>query len=894
MGVSAAVHPTDPILQAYGFGKLDDVSAESVDKHLESCAACRHRVAELSSDGFLGRLQNAKVGSDKSAAGGSPSGVSSTDSVRGSDVPPEAVDTLPPELVDHPDYEIVRELGRGGMGVVYLVRNKLMGRLEVLKVVGGHLVERPGVRDRFLREVQSAAKLQHKNIVAAYSAMRLGESIVLAMEYVDGEDLAKMVKSRGPLPVVHACYFIHQAALGLQHAHERGMVHRDIKPANLIFAALGKKGIVKVLDFGLAKVSSEGQTDNALTREGQMLGTPDYIAPEQIRDAQSADIRADIYSLGCTLYYLLTGGPPFRGEHLWDLYQAHFSMEAGPLNLVRPEVPIELAAAVAKMMAKEPRRRFQTPGEVAQALTPFFKKGNAALKVFQDGSVYSGRSLPRSDSDQQPSHVASAVSAGKLASTLAERNRGDTVATRSSAPTLVPGPLSDGTPTQRVRKATPVAIDRPPPPARPRVWSNQRVVTGIACALITIALAFWAGGVLRVRTADGILVVQVNVPNPDLYVDGEKVTVAWQNGGVKAEVGVKPGTRKVELKKDGFRAYGEEVTLEDHGRTVLAARLEPKTTPPPVPPPDDAPKRETGKKRDSAGESHEPVPPPPGPPDVVHVGPEALDCTGPNGVSADVVRQAQEAWAKYLGRDVEANVPIASGVTMTFVLVPPGKFWMGSPPNEMGKGGRYPNETLHEVTLTEPFDIGQYEVTQAQYAALTGRHPSFYRGSRRPVEQVTWRDADAFGRDLTKKLSDRYVYRLATEAEWEYSCRGGRPSSLPFGIGDGRSLTSRDANFNNLVRQTSKVGSYAANALGLCDMHGNVWEWCADWNEPYPNEAVTNPLRVVGGPFRVARGGCHNEPAAECRSALRQGSPEERRDCWMGFRLARSVPSAGK
>src|ERR1700722_14237889 len=381
MGVSAAVHPTDPTLQAYGLGKLDDVSAESVTSHLESCPDCQRRVAELSSDDFLGRLQNAQVKSDKSAADWPPFGVPSTEGAHGPVVPPPPADTLPPELVDHPDYEIVRELGRGGMGVVYLVRNKLMGRLEVLKVVGGHLVERPGVRDRFLREVQSAAKLQHKNIVAAYSAMRLGESIVLAMEYVDGEDLAKMVKSRGPLPVVHACYFIHQAALGLQHAHERGMVHRDIKPANLIFAVEGKKGVVKVLDFGLAKLTSEGHPDSGLTREAQMLGTPDFIAPEQIRDAQSADIRADIYSLGCTLYYILTGGPPFRGDHLWDLYQAHFSMEAGPLNLVRPEVPVELAAVVAKMMAKEPGRRFQTPGELAQALAPFFKRTETAAKA---------------------------------------------------------------------------------------------------------------------------------------------------------------------------------------------------------------------------------------------------------------------------------------------------------------------------------------------------------------------------------------------------------------------------------------------------------------------------------------------------------------------------------
>ncbi len=174
------------------------------------------------------------------------------------------VENLPPGLADHPDYEIVRELGRGGMGVVYLAKNKLMGRLEVLKVVGGHLANKPAVLDRFLREIQSAARLQHKNIVSAYSALRVGESIILAMEYVEGDDLAKVVKSGGPLPVANACYYIYQAALGLQHAHERGMVHRDIKPANLILSSEGKKKVVKVLDFGLAKVTSEGEADSGL------------------------------------------------------------------------------------------------------------------------------------------------------------------------------------------------------------------------------------------------------------------------------------------------------------------------------------------------------------------------------------------------------------------------------------------------------------------------------------------------------------------------------------------------------------------------------------------------------------------------------------------------------
>src|SRR5205085_12473387 len=144
-----------------------------------------------------------------------------------------------------------------------------------------------------------------------YSALQAGELLVLAMEYVQGEDLAHFVRAHGRLPVANACYYVQQVALGLQHAFEKGMVHRDIKPQNLILAREGKKHVVKILDFGLAKASREGEeADRGLTGTGWMMGTPDYIAPEQALDAARADIRADIYSLGCTLYYLLSGNPP--------------------------------------------------------------------------------------------------------------------------------------------------------------------------------------------------------------------------------------------------------------------------------------------------------------------------------------------------------------------------------------------------------------------------------------------------------------------------------------------------------------------------------------------------------------------------------------------------------
>src|SRR5262249_44192161 len=157
---------------------------------------------------------------------------------------------------------------------------------EVLKVVNAALLAKDGARDRFLREIRAAAKLQHPNVVAAYSALELGDALVFAMEYVPGDDLGQLVKARGPLPVVNACWYAYQAAVGLQHAHDKGMVHRDVKPSNLVLTRDGRKQTVKILDFGLAKATSDGATANRdLTGPGMMMGTPDYVAPEQSLDA---------------------------------------------------------------------------------------------------------------------------------------------------------------------------------------------------------------------------------------------------------------------------------------------------------------------------------------------------------------------------------------------------------------------------------------------------------------------------------------------------------------------------------------------------------------------------------------------------------------------------------
>ncbi len=529
-------HPTDQTLTSYGLGQLDDAFARSVNAHLESCPDCRRRVAELASGSSPGRTRDAGSRPDSPApAGYSLSGRSLLDRGGAAPAPPRA-GTLPPGLAESPDYEVITELGRGGMGVVYLARNTLMGRLEVLKVVSGHHVERREVFDRFRREIRSAARLRHPNIVTAYSALQLGDSLVLAMEYAEGLDLARMVKTRGPLPVVNACYYVQQAALGLQHAHDHGMVHRDIKPANLILARERDRAVIKVLDFGLAKVSSEGEVDTSLTRVGQVLGTPDYIAPEQIRDAQSADIRADIYSLGCTFYYLLTGGPPFTGNNLWDLYQAHFSMDASPLNLVRPEVPAELAALVAKMMAKEPTDRFQTPGAVARALLPFITKGNPGPAGPRPRSPGRHRPMPdragplwsehrhgrpwrprmhRRRSRENPRRRRCGRPRGwRCAPTAPDESPAD--AGRGVGPGRSERPIRDRGPTRPI-------IGDPPPPVAPRpqrrdlgTWS-----TAIATLRRSGPWAWWAAAAVVVLGLVAVGVAYLPTPPPARTMDKE-------------------------------------------------------------------------------------------------------------------------------------------------------------------------------------------------------------------------------------------------------------------------------------------------------------------------------------------------------------------------------------
>lgn len=276
-------------------------------------------------------------------------------------------------------YKLLELRGRGAMGAVFKAVQPPMGRIVALKVMAKEVLKDANAVARFQREIRSAATLNHPHIVAALDADCVNDTYFLVMEFVEGQDLKEWLKKNGAAPVNWACECIRQAALGLQHAHERHMIHRDIKPGNLLVQTDATTGrpVVKILDMGLARLASDQRDEKEVTHTGQVMGTPDYIAPEQAVSAKHADIRADIFSLGCTLFELLTGRATYTGNNVMEKLMARALQDAPRVSSLRPEVLPTLDAVVAKMLARDVNQRYQTPGEVAAALAPFALEGGA-------------------------------------------------------------------------------------------------------------------------------------------------------------------------------------------------------------------------------------------------------------------------------------------------------------------------------------------------------------------------------------------------------------------------------------------------------------------------------------------------------------------------------------
>jgi serine/threonine-protein kinase len=285
-------------------------------------------------------------------------------------------------------YKLLGQIGKGGMSSVYLAEHELMKRRVAIKVLPRNRVNDSSYLERFRLEARAVAKLDDPNIVRAYDIDNEGDTHYIVMEYVDGQDLHQIVMGHGPLDFDTAADYIAQVANGLQHAHEMGLVHRDIKPANCL---VDRHNTVKLLDLGLAKLTEDDQASLTMANEENVLGTADYLAPEQALNSHEADNRSDIYSLGCTLYFLLTGGPPFPEGSISERLLKHQTARPDSVYKTRPDAPPSLVDLCETMMAKKPDDRFQSAGEVAEQLKSWLADrgrtlGGGHIEPREDGS----------------------------------------------------------------------------------------------------------------------------------------------------------------------------------------------------------------------------------------------------------------------------------------------------------------------------------------------------------------------------------------------------------------------------------------------------------------------------------------------------------------------------
>lgn len=446
-------------------------------------------------------------------------------------------------------YKLVARLGRGGMGVVYKALHVHLGKVVALKLMTADRMRIPLAVARFHREMKAVGRLEHPNLVRAFDAGEVDGAPFLVMEYVDGMDLSTLEKEQGPLSIADACELIRQAATGLHVAHQSDLIHRDVKPANLMLARQEHgPPIVKVLDLGLALDKAENvDQQSGLTSEGQIMGTIDYLAPEQAENSHTVTAAVDVYSLGATLFSLLTGRAPYQASRFQSLYQKVRALAVEPIPSIqqeRSDVPDELAAVLNRMLARDPANRFSSAREVAEALASFTAEADLEKLL----------GLPASEGN-----------ASTNATQIQHSRRTELDLER-----------------QREALTTTVALEQPPaqkadlesPPVPAPMPSRRGFRIAALLVLITLApfLWFFGGTIIRFATNEGELILEVEDKSVavTLSLNGVVIDDPMQN----RRYVLKAGKGQIEVReKDGINLTTKKFELTRGGKTIVRVTM---------------------------------------------------------------------------------------------------------------------------------------------------------------------------------------------------------------------------------------------------------------------------------------------------------------------------------
>jgi serine/threonine protein kinase/formylglycine-generating enzyme required for sulfatase activity len=742
-------------------------------------------------------------------------------------------------------YTLKKILGRGGMGIVWLAHDEKLDRNVALKFLPDVVVHDPRAIDELKKEARRNLDLTHPHIVRIYDFVDDPDGAAIAMEYVKGESLSKLALSQpdGTFTMSRLRPWMQQFCAALYYAHEEArVVHRDLKPANLM---LDGQDRLKITDFGIARSITESVS--RVSAQAGSSGTPSYMSPQQMM-GELPSVSDDIYSLGATLYELLTGKPPFYTGDIIAQVQGKIppsvSARRKELGLIDPPlggplVTPDWEATVAACLAKERTDRPESAADVAERLG-----------------------------------------------------------------------VRDAAPSTRNPKPRPPMVAPPPPPPPPAAQRSPATWILVVVGILVLGLGVWRWAASARGPGDGTQYTAGNQPPPaanpathpapvvstpppapstgGLVVrtepDGADVSLGSGESG-KSPVTIRdlaPGSYPLAVRAPGYDDWSGSIEIragnfaektivlvQSTGRVVVTGT------------PAGAEVFDGDHRIGTLPLSL----------DNRSAGPVRLTLRARGYQPAEVHGELTRHGELRLSAALEKLPTVEPGVRWTvgnphleMMPVASGAFPLGS-----DTGDRDESPVTH-VTITQPFWIGRSEVTQAQWSTVMGKNPSQFTGPDRPVEQVTWPEAEKFCQSLTERgrrdgwLPAGFEFNLPTEAQWEYACRAGTADE--FGGAPADLMWYSD----NSSNQTQPVGGKQANAWGLVDMHGNVWEWCRDWYGKYPGGDVVDPTGPNSGTRRVVRGGSWSSSSSRSRASVRDGWKPHEKGNTVGFRIV-LVPS---